>query len=65
MKVQVSQQIRSNEQLEQDLKVMDMKIGLLVKNRLAVEDVGSYSQKDVAPVAAVGLTKANQEKLEV
>ena len=77
------QQIRSNQQLEQDLGVMDIKIGLLVKNRLTLQDLVSHSQQvkrkdkranrhsqllDGAAVAAAsvgGLTKANQEKIEV
>ena len=37
LKSQVVQQIRSNQQLEQDLRVIDLKIGLLVKNRLTIQ----------------------------
>ena len=33
----VVQQIRSNQHLEQDLNVMDIKIGLLVKNRITLQ----------------------------
>ena len=39
LKAKVVQQIRSNQQLEQDLGVMDIKIGLLVKNRLTLQDL--------------------------
>lgn len=45
MKAKVVQQIRSNQQLEQDLDVMDIKIGLLVKNRLTLQDLVSHSQQ--------------------
>ena len=81
MKAQVVQEIRSNQQLEQDLDVMDIKIGLLVKNRITLQDVVSHSQqvksKDKknqrhsqileqgSGVGVGGLSKANHEKLEV
>ena len=74
-------EIKSNQQLEQDLDVMDVKIGLLVKNRISLQDVLSTTQQvkhkdkkgnrhsqilDQAPVAGVGgLSKANHEKIEV
>ena len=45
LKAKVVQQIRSNKQLEQDLDVMDIKIGLLVKNRLTLQDLVSHSQQ--------------------
>ena len=45
LKAQVVQEIRSNLQLEQDLDVMDIKIGLLVKNRISLQDVVSHSQQ--------------------
>ena len=44
LKAKVVQQIRSNKQLEQDVGVMDIKIGLLVKNRLTLQDLVSHSQ---------------------
>ncbi|XP_054992245.1 ras GTPase-activating-like protein IQGAP2 [Sorex araneus] len=37
--------IRSNQQLEKDLNLMDIKIGLLVKNRITLEDVISHRKK--------------------
>ena len=37
IKAQVVQKIRSNQQLEQDVNVMDLKIGLLVRNRISLE----------------------------
>lgn len=37
LKAQVVQQIRSNQQLEQDLNVLDIKIGLLVRNRISLQ----------------------------
>ena len=78
------QEIRSNQQLEQDVHIMDIKIGLLVKNRISLEDVVTHSsqikkerRRGGASVAVTGdssalsttglggLTKANQQKLEV
>jgi len=41
----VVQEIRSNQQQEQDLSIMDIKIGLLVRNRLSIEDVVSHTQQ--------------------
>lgn len=37
LKAQVVQEIRANQQLEQDLNMMDIKIGLLVKNRITLQ----------------------------
>lgn len=34
---EVVRKIRSNQQLEQDLNLMDLKIGLLVKNRITLQ----------------------------
>lgn len=75
------QEIRSNQQQELDLDVMDIKIGLLVKNRITLQDVVSTSQqvkrKDKksnrhsqildqgAGFGVGGLSKANHEKIEV
>ncbi|XP_078479638.1 ras GTPase-activating-like protein IQGAP1 isoform X1 [Lampetra planeri] len=47
--------IRSNQQLEQDLNTMDIKIGLLVKNRITLQDVVMHSKK---------LNKKNREELQ-
>ncbi|XP_005989793.1 ras GTPase-activating-like protein IQGAP1 [Latimeria chalumnae] len=46
--------IRSNQQLENDLNMMDIKIGLLVKNKITLQEVVSHSKK---------LTKKNKEQL--
>ncbi|XP_042296040.1 ras GTPase-activating-like protein IQGAP3 isoform X2 [Sceloporus undulatus] len=46
--------IRSNRQLESDLDLMDIKIGLLVKNRITLQEVVSHCKK---------LTKKNKEHL--
>ncbi|XP_026565225.1 ras GTPase-activating-like protein IQGAP1 [Pseudonaja textilis] len=46
--------IRSNQQLENDLNLMDIKIGLLVKNKITLQEVVSHSKK---------LTKKNKEQL--
>ncbi|XP_054995371.1 ras GTPase-activating-like protein IQGAP3 [Sorex araneus] len=50
----VVRKIRANQQLEQDLNLMDIKIGLLVKNRITLQEVVSHCKK---------LTKKNKEQL--
>uniref|UniRef100_A0A7N4P797 IQ motif containing GTPase activating protein 1 n=1 Tax=Sarcophilus harrisii TaxID=9305 RepID=A0A7N4P797_SARHA len=54
MREEVVTLIRSNQQLENDLNLMDIKIGLLVKNKITLQDVVSHSKK---------LTKKNKEQL--
>ncbi|XP_006775791.1 PREDICTED: ras GTPase-activating-like protein IQGAP3 [Myotis davidii] len=51
---EVVRTIRSNQQLEQDLNLMDIKIGLLVKNRITLQEVVFHCKK---------LTKKNKEQL--
>ncbi|XP_012513946.1 PREDICTED: ras GTPase-activating-like protein IQGAP3 [Propithecus coquereli] len=51
---EVVRKIRSNQQLEQDLNIMDIKIGLLVKNRITLQEVVSHCKK---------LTRKNKEQL--
>ncbi|XP_006155288.2 ras GTPase-activating-like protein IQGAP3 [Tupaia chinensis] len=51
---EVVRKIRSNQQLEQDLNLMDIKIGLLVKNRITLQEVVSHCKK---------LTRKNKEQL--
>ncbi|CAK6439514.1 unnamed protein product [Pipistrellus nathusii] len=51
---EVVRTIRSNQQLEQDLNLMDIKIGLLVKNRITLQEVVLHCKK---------LTKKNKEQL--
>ncbi|KAJ6652764.1 hypothetical protein lerEdw1_010912 [Lerista edwardsae] len=46
--------IRSNQQLEADLNLLDIKIGLLVKNRITLQEVVSHCRK---------LTRKNKEQL--
>ncbi|NWH85210.1 IQGA3 protein, partial [Aegithalos caudatus] len=46
--------IRASRQLESDLDLMDIKIGLLVKNRITLQEVVSHCKK---------LTKKNREQL--
>ncbi len=81
LKAKVVQSIRSNKHQEQDLRVMDIKIGLLVKNRITLQDVVTTSQqvkkKDkkhnrtsvlldgVLAGGMGGFSKANQEMIEV
>ncbi|XP_001364413.1 ras GTPase-activating-like protein IQGAP1 isoform X1 [Monodelphis domestica] len=54
MREEVVTLIRANQQLENDLNLMDIKIGLLVKNKITLQDVVSHSKK---------LTKKNKEQL--
>ncbi len=81
LKAKVVQLIRSNQQQEHDLNVMDIKIGLLVKNRITLQDVVTTSQqvkkKDKKhnrtsmlldgslPGGVGGFSRANQEMIEV
>ncbi|KFO79175.1 Ras GTPase-activating-like IQGAP3, partial [Cuculus canorus] len=51
---EVVKRIRANQQLESDLDLMDIKIGLLVKNRITLQEVVSHCKK---------LTKKNKEQL--
>ncbi|KAM8814731.1 ras GTPase-activating-like protein IQGAP3 [Rhynchonycteris naso] len=51
---EVVRKIRLNQQLEQDLNLMDIKIGLLVKNRITLQEVVSHCKK---------LTKRTKEQL--
>ena len=45
LKSDVVQTIRRNKQLEKDLNAMDIKIGLLVKNQIALQDVVAHGHK--------------------
>ncbi|XP_026870883.2 ras GTPase-activating-like protein IQGAP2 [Electrophorus electricus] len=45
LREQVVTKIRANQQMEKDLNLMDIKIGLLVKNRITLQDVVSHSKK--------------------
>ncbi|XP_006889891.1 PREDICTED: ras GTPase-activating-like protein IQGAP2 [Elephantulus edwardii] len=45
LRAEVVTKIRANQQLEKDLNLMDIKIGLLVKNRITLQDVISHSKK--------------------
>ncbi|KFU85660.1 Ras GTPase-activating-like IQGAP3, partial [Chaetura pelagica] len=51
---EVVKRIRAHRQLESDLDLMDIKIGLLVKNRITLQEVVSHCKK---------LTKKNKEQL--
>ncbi|NXD31824.1 IQGA3 protein, partial [Spelaeornis formosus] len=51
---EVVKRIRGSRQLEGDLDLMDIKIGLLVKNRITLQEVVSHCKK---------LTKKNKEQL--
>uniref|UniRef100_A0A8B9JVT8 IQ motif containing GTPase activating protein 3 n=1 Tax=Astyanax mexicanus TaxID=7994 RepID=A0A8B9JVT8_ASTMX len=54
LREEVVRTIRSNRQLESDLDLMDLKIGLLVRNRVTLQEVVSHHKK---------LTKKNKEEL--
>ncbi|XP_078527152.1 ras GTPase-activating-like protein IQGAP3 isoform X1 [Lissotriton helveticus] len=54
LREEVVKKIRSNQQLENNLNIMDIKIGLLVKNRITLQEVVSHCKK---------LTKKNKEQL--
>ncbi|KAM3918670.1 ras GTPase-activating-like protein IQGAP3 [Leptodactylus fuscus] len=54
LREEVVKKIRSNQQLENDLNMMDIKIGLLVKNRITLQEVVSHCKK---------LTRKNKEQL--
>uniref|UniRef100_A0A3Q3XK56 Uncharacterized protein n=1 Tax=Mola mola TaxID=94237 RepID=A0A3Q3XK56_MOLML len=45
LREEVVTNIRSNQQMEKDLNLMDIKIGLLVKNRISLQDVVSHNKK--------------------
>ncbi|XP_062874278.1 ras GTPase-activating-like protein IQGAP2 [Trichomycterus rosablanca] len=45
LREEVVTKIRDNQQMEKDLNLMDIKIGLLVKNRITLQDVVSLSKK--------------------
>lgn len=45
LKSDVVQTIRRNKQLEKDLNTMDIKIGLLVKNQIALQEVVAHGHK--------------------
>ncbi|MED6262475.1 IQ motif-containing GTPase-activating protein 3 [Ataeniobius toweri] len=54
LREEVVRSIRFNRQLESDLDLMDLKIGLLVRNRATLQEVVSHCKK---------LTKKNKEQL--
>ncbi|XP_067885598.1 ras GTPase-activating-like protein IQGAP2 isoform X2 [Heterodontus francisci] len=72
LREEVVTKIRSNQQLEKDLNLMDIKIGLLVKNRITLQDVISHSKKmdkknkgqtvEVIPSDKQGLKSLSKEK---
>ncbi|TSM85920.1 Ras GTPase-activating-like protein IQGAP1 [Bagarius yarrelli] len=45
LREEVVTKIRANQQMEKDLNLMDIKIGLLVKNRITLQDVVSLNKK--------------------
>lgn len=62
----VVKQIRSNQQLEQDLNTMDIKIGLLIKNRITLQDVVSHGKKlHTSTESYTGLKALSKDKREM
>ncbi|XP_070211492.1 ras GTPase-activating-like protein IQGAP1 isoform X2 [Littorina saxatilis] len=71
LRQQVVAEIRSNTQLEQDLDQMDIKIGLLIKNRITLQDVVTHNRKltkrsdDTSSVKGLkALSKESHERME-
>ncbi|KAK2148244.1 hypothetical protein LSH36_507g01001 [Paralvinella palmiformis] len=76
LRQQVVTEIRTNQELENDLNMMDIKIGLLVKNRITLQDVISQNKtlkkyRDSSGTLSVGgnsglkaLSKQSRERLE-
>ncbi|XP_037537000.1 ras GTPase-activating-like protein IQGAP2 [Nematolebias whitei] len=78
LREEVVTKIRSNQQMEKDLNLMDIKIGLLVKNRISLQDVVTHNkkmknEKDKASkdeqtggdgLGIKGLSKGKRRKLE-
>lgn len=75
LRAQVVTEIRSNQQLENDLNLMDIKIGLLVRNRITLQDVvvhGKNLKREKQDVTMAlqrtkgikSLSKESHEKLE-
>ncbi|XP_006818327.1 ras GTPase-activating-like protein IQGAP1 [Saccoglossus kowalevskii] len=71
LRAQVVTDIRSNQRLEHDLNTMDIKIGLLVRNRITLQDVVMHGKKlkrekaDTSrPSSIVGLKSLSKEKRE-
>ncbi|XP_033633681.1 ras GTPase-activating-like protein IQGAP1 isoform X4 [Asterias rubens] len=68
LREKVVKKIRSNQQLESDLNVMDIKIGLLVKNRITLQDVVSHGKKlrrNTETSRTSGLKAMSKEKREM
>ncbi|XP_077989473.1 ras GTPase-activating-like protein IQGAP1 isoform X2 [Glandiceps talaboti] len=74
LRAQVVTDIRANQRLEIDLNMMDIKIGLLVRNRITLQDVVMHGKKlkrekvDTSRTSSVmglkSLSKEKREKLE-
>lgn len=77
LREEVVTKIRSNQQMEKDLNLMDIKIGLLVKNRITLQDVVTHNKKmkdlkktnsedlvSGARLGIKGLSKGKRRKLE-
>ena len=76
LKRQIMTSINTNKNLDHDLDMMDVKIGLLIKNRITLQDVLVQHKKlrkyreDIESGGQLagqmkGLSKENHEKIEV
>ncbi|XP_047098863.1 ras GTPase-activating-like protein IQGAP1 [Schistocerca piceifrons] len=54
LKEQIGKTIRHNENLSQQLDAMDLKIGLLVRNRISLQDVAAHGSRLRATAASAG-----------
>ena len=57
LKGEITKKIRMNTQLEKDIDTMDIKIGLLVKNRIDVQEVVAHSKLLTKRTSRSNLTK--------
>ncbi|OWF47735.1 ras GTPase-activating-like protein IQGAP1 isoform X2 [Mizuhopecten yessoensis] len=72
LRQQVVTEIRSTQKLEHDLDTMDIKIGLLIKNRITLQDVVTHDKKltkhkemsQSVPKGLKGLSKDCHDRLE-
>ncbi|CAL8346615.1 unnamed protein product [Lota lota] len=64
LREEVVTKIRSNQQMEKDLNLMDIKIGLLVKNRITLQDVVSHSKKMKNKKSEVDLATGDQNGIK-
>lgn len=52
LREEVVTNIRSNQQMEKDLNLMDIKIGLLVKNRITLQVGNPFNDEEIKGIGA-------------